>query len=129
MASSDSAKAACRAGWTRQAYLFDDFFIADAVPLVYQHRLGNPYAEAFQVLVGYELVECQCRNQYIAGGIRDSEQFKITLQDAVLARSAVDGDVGEIGLYLLPVLHEGEVVLVYRALRAVFQQGVPAFAS
>ena len=54
---------------------------------------------------------------------------RVTLQDAVLARSAVDGDVGEIGLYLLPVLHEGEVVLVYRTLRAVFQQGVPAFAS
>ena len=40
------------------------------------------------------------------------DEFEISLQDTVLARCAVDGDVGIVELHELSVVHKREVVAV-----------------
>ena len=53
---------------------------------------------------------------------------KISLQDAVLARSAVYGDVGEIRPDTLAAFHETEIVAVHVRTAPVFQVSLPCHA-
>lgn len=61
-----------------------------------------------------ELVECECCREHAASGIRYSEQFEVALEDSVLSWCSVNGDVGEVRIYLLVAFNEREVMTVYR---------------
>ena len=102
-----------------QADFADHFFVCDFKSFAQDHRFGYADAEAFQVLVAGEFIESHGRYQYVAAGVGDAQQVEVTLQDTVFPRSAVDGDVGEVELSLFAVLHEAEVVTVYRCFGAV----------
>ena len=53
------------------------------------------------------------------------EQVEVALHDTVLARSAVDGDIGIVEDHRLAVAHKREVVFVYLDGFVVFQCHVP----
>ena len=56
------------------------------------------------------------------------DQLEISLQDSVLARCAVDGDVGVVELHELAIFNEREVVAVDRRHGAVGKLHVPVHA-
>ena len=76
-----------------------------------------------------ELAERECGYQHVASGVGDTYKLEIALQDSVLARCAVDGDIGEVGDDFLPVVHETEVVLVHSGTRPVREDGFPSLSG
>ena len=91
----------------------------------YQYALGYAHAIAAQIVVQYELVEGHRFHQYVAGRVGDVNQFEVALQDTILARSAVNGDVCIVEETCVSVLFEREVVLVDRSCGAVGQFNMP----
>ena len=110
---------------TRQTDFADYFLVGDFKPFAENQRFGYSDSETFQILVASELIECYGRNQYITTGVRNPQQVKVTLQDTVLTRSAVNGDISEIEKLLFAILHESEVVTVDGSFSAVGQYDFP----
>ena len=58
-------------------------------------------------------VECDCRDICAAGVVRHTHHLKVSLQQAVLTRRAVDHDECHIKLHLYTLMHKREITLVY----------------
>ena len=97
-----------------QSDFLDYFIVGYAARLAQQNRFCHANSESFQVLIAGEFIERESRYEYIAGGVRYSQQVKISLQDAVFARSAVNSDIGKVKHCFLFSDRKAEIVFVNR---------------
>ena len=73
--------------------------VGQVLALTHEHGVGD-----VQVGIGAEevverkFVECQSLNEHVARGIGQADEVEVALQDAVLARRAVNGDIGKVEL-------------------------------
>ena len=78
-----------------------------------EHAVGDVHlGVGTQEVVQRKLVERQRFYEHVAGGIGHANQVEVALQDTVLARCAVDGDVGKVEGMAAVGCGEGEVVAV-----------------
>ena len=81
-----------------------------------EHAVGNGYAQRAHIVVEHKLVVCHCLHEHVRCGVGHADEVEIALQDAVLTRHSVDGDVAEVGAHALSALVvKGEVVAIYLA--------------
>ena len=98
---------------TRQPQSFYNSRGIDLLSLFNQNRVGYVHAKSLQEVVAGKLVESDAGSQHIATSIRDIQQFEIPLQFAVLARHAVNGNIGTGELDFLTLgICKAEVVFV-----------------
>ena len=90
-----------------------------------QDAVGHRHTEGAHVVVQRKLVESQRLDEYGTGGIRYVEQVEISLHDAILARCAVNGDIGIVEPYGLSIEFEREFVLVNPLCGTVGQINMP----
>ena len=94
-----------------QADVVDDLIVRHQVftAATYHQTLADADAKTLQVLIQCELVEGHGLYEHAAGGVGETDEVEIALQDAVLAGRSVNGDVGEVGLHGATTNLEGEV--------------------
>ena len=90
-----------------------------------QDAVGHVDVEGAHEVVEHVFVERHGLHKHTTGGVGNVEQLEIALQDAVLARRAVNGDVGIVEDYGFPVVQEREVVFVDGHDVAVIEVDVP----
>ena len=90
-----------------------------------QNAIGHRHTEGTHVVVQRKLIERQRLNEYGTCGIRHMEQVEISLHDAILARCAVDGDIGIVEPHGFSIKLEREAVLVYPLCGAIGQVHMP----
>ena len=81
--------------------------------------------EGLQVVIQCELVESQRLDQHVASRVRQTDHVKITLQHTVLARSAMNGDIGIVKTDFFTILQEREIILVDDRFLTVGQVHMP----
>ena len=97
-------------------------------PTFHQHTFGHFDAECSEVVVQNVLVEGHCFHQHTAGRVGYVQQLKVALHDSVLARGAVNGDVGVVEKHGFAFFHEREVVFVDAGCVAVVKANVPVLS-
>ena len=93
------------------------------------NAIGHRATERLQVVVQRELVERQRLNQHITSRVRQVDEVKVALQDTVLARGAMDGDVGVVKTHFLSLVHKREVVTVDGGSSALRKIHMPVLES
>ena len=91
-----------------------------------EQTLCHAHAIAAQVLVQHELIKRQCLNQNTTRAVGKVNQLEVALQDTVLARGAMNGDIGIVEHHQLTILLEREIILVDRCRGTVIQVRLPA---
>ena len=107
--------------------MIDDLIVGNKVfiALTNDEALRDAHTEAFQVLVQRELVKSHGFDEYAAGRIRHSDKIEIALQDTILTRGAMNGDVGEIGMHRTTSYLEREILAAHCGAFAVCKMCFP----
>ena len=98
------------------------------IALTDEQRLCYTDTVAAQILVQHELIERHRLNQYATGRVRQSDEVKVTLQDTILARCTMNGDIGVVKEGGLAVYHEREIVAVNLGRQTVGQFNMPVLS-
>ena len=94
-------------------------------PFTDDEAFADADTESFQVLVQGEFIERHGLHEHVRCGVRQMDEVEISLQDTVLTRSAMYGDVGEIRPDTLAAFHEAEIVAVHVRTAPAFQMSLP----
>ena len=80
----------------RHANALLDFIVAHQflVTLANQQGVGHADTITAQILIEHELIESHSLHQHTTGTVGQIDQIEVTLQQAVLTRSAMNGDIG-----------------------------------
>ena len=90
-----------------------------------EQTVCNRNAKSPHVIVENELVVSHCFDKDITCRVRHLNEVEVTLQFSVLAWSTMNGDVSEVGMNLLAVMHETKVVSIDLRATSIRKQSLP----
>ena len=104
-AHTEAAAVGCRLYKARHTDALFYLFIAHElfIALANEQAVCHTNAVRAQLVVQYKLVEGHGFYQHATGRVRQVYQFEVALHDTILARSAVNGDVGIVKLHELAI--------------------------